>query len=112
MKLVNSRLLNGDPQTPSMRSRRRASGVGPRPFTRENTVRARVNRMETLLANLNASITAMERGISPEEAQAQSSSPPPTSVPESGPMLVRDLATFVERLADGIERFPVRFWKY
>jgi len=50
----------------------------------------------------------MERGISPEEAQANNSSPPQSSIPESGPMLVRDLASFVARLADGIERFPPR----
>ena len=65
--------------------------------------------MEQLLSNLNSSITAMERGISPEEAQANNSSPPQSSIPESGPMLVRDLAAFVARLADGIERFPVSF---
>ena len=66
--------------------------------------------MEQLLSNLNSSITAMERGISPEEAQANHSSPPQSSIPESGPMLVRDLAAFVARLADGIERFPVSYF--
>ena len=65
--------------------------------------------MEEFLNNLNASITALENGTSPEQSQQYlQNNSAESNFPESGAIQVRDLASFVGRLADGIQRFPVR----
>ena len=64
--------------------------------------------MEEFLNNLNASITALENGTSPEQSQQYlQNNSAESNFPESGAIQVRDLASFVGRLADGIQRFPV-----
>jgi len=65
--------------------------------------------MEEFLNNLNASITALENGTSPEQSQQYlQNNAAESNFPESGAIQVRDLASFVGRLADGIQRFPPR----
>ena len=67
--------------------------------------------MEEFLNNLNASITALENGTSPEQSQQYlQNNSAESNFPESGAIQVRDLASFVGRLADGIQRFPVLFY--
>ena len=74
---------------------------------RETFMRSRVTRMEELLGNLNASITAMQNGTAPEHSTqyAESST---SAFPTSNPIMVTDLAGFVGQMADGIERLPPR----
>jgi hypothetical protein len=66
--------------------------------------------MESWLNQLNASITALERRTAPEESRQYipDNEQERRNNSESGAMPVTELAGFVQRLADGIERFPPR----
>ena len=61
--LINPRIRRGDS------SRRLRGGTSSNPPNREQQVRHRVARMENLLSQFNASLTALEQRTSPEESR-------------------------------------------
>ncbi|CAG5112965.1 Oidioi.mRNA.OKI2018_I69.chr2.g7121.t1.cds [Oikopleura dioica] len=70
-------------------------------------LRSRLYSMETWLARFEGSLTALDRGATPEDSRQFANEPdPPNPAEMNNPIPVTDLASIVNRAADSIERFP------
>lgn len=117
-RVVNSRADQARPQsTGSSSSSRSRNPDRPRGRERYRTshrtsaaregLRSRLYSMETWLARFEGSLTALDRGATPEDSRQFANEPePPNPADINNPIPVTDLASIVNRAADSIERFP------